>query len=132
MRNGRAVADIPNGMTTTTSQSADESRADRRQRYEHVLRTVQHNTGGPQPALVPEFVLLGILGNASIEPDAAKRSIRAAVENDDLLAHEGAYAVVDKASLRAVIEAEVASDGPTDTTLVGRCNELIDGLEGES
>lgn len=119
-------------MTTSQSQSADGSRADRRERYEHVLGTVQYNTGGPQPALVREFVLLGILGNARIGPDAAKRSIQAAVENDDLLAHEGAYAVVDTPSLRAVIEAEVHSDGPTDTDLVGRCNELIDGLEGES
>jgi hypothetical protein len=68
-------------------EAAAETRADRRARYQQVLRTVAHNTGDPQSPGVRPFTLRTILaGHGSLEPDAVDSAITAALDNDDLLA----------------------------------------------
>ncbi|QLH80962.1 hypothetical protein [Halosimplex pelagicum] len=65
--------------------STDETRADRKERYERVLSTVAHNTGGVQhPGCRPYQIRLILCAHANLPVDGVERSIRAAVENDDL------------------------------------------------
>ena len=64
------------------------TRTDRREQYEHVLRIVEHNTGAPgrpQPAIIEVGQITLHAGSAGIDARTAKKRIRAAVENDDLL-----------------------------------------------
>lgn len=116
-------------MTTRPDHTTDDhSRAESRERYETILAIVAHNTGGRQPPLASKRAILTSAGHAGIDGMAARRTLEAAVANDDLFAYEGAYAVVDSPSLRAVIEATVEADTPTDKRLVATANRLLDDV----
>lgn len=83
-------------------EAAQETRADRRARYQQVLRAVAHNTGGPQAPGVRPFTLRTILsGHGSLEADAVDSVITAALDNDDLLAWRDADGEV-RVTLRTV------------------------------
>ncbi|QLH78692.1 hypothetical protein HZS55_15960 [Halosimplex rubrum] len=63
----------------------EETRADRKERYHRVLRTVALNTGGAQhPGCRPYQIRLILCAHANLPVDGVERSVRAAVENDDL------------------------------------------------
>jgi len=65
----------------------EETRADRRARYQQVLRTVAHQTSPAQPPGVRPFTLRTVLsGHGSLSADAVDSAITAALDNDDLLA----------------------------------------------
>lgn|GEM_PF-2540746 len=65
--------------------SSEETRADRKDRYERVLRTVGLNTGGVQhPGCRPHEIRLTLCAHADLPVDGVNKAIRAAVENDDL------------------------------------------------
>lgn len=99
---------------------------DSKTRYERVLGAVRHNTGGSQPPLASERAIRTVCcSTGSLSVDGYERSLRAAVENDDLLEWNGHLAIAESDALRAVIEAEVSCETPN-RDLVARCNRLLD------
>lgn len=113
--------------------NTQDTRADRKRRYEKILRTVKENTSPKQPPGVPAGSLWQILvDNNGMDADAAQSHVRAAVENDDLFKYtdrDGVvrYARADK-SLRRLIGQENERDHP-DVTLIERAAEAIGGGE---
>jgi len=100
-------------------------------RYEKVVGTVRQNTGGKQPPLVSESaVRVCACSTGSLDVDNYETALEAAIENDDLLEWHGQLAVAEPEPLQAVVEAEAASDSPR-KALIGRCNQLLDEVEGD-
>ena len=100
-------------------------------RYRQVVGTVRQNTGGKQPPLVSESAVRSICCSAgSLDVDDYETALEAAVQRGDLLRWHGQLAVAELEPLRAVIEAEAASDSSR-KALIGRCNQLLDGNEGD-
>ena len=98
-------------------------------RYRKVVGTVRQNTSGKQPPLVSESaVRVCACSTGSLDVDSYETALEAAIENDDLLEWHGQLAVAEPEPLQAVVEAEVASDSPQNA-LIGRCNQLLDGIE---
>ena len=98
-----------------------------RARYRQVVGAVRKNTGGKQPPLVSERAIRSICcSTGSLDVDNYETALKAAVQRDDLLRWHGQLAVAEPEPLRAVIEAEAASDSPR-KALIGRCNQLLDG-----
>ncbi|WP_135363461.1 hypothetical protein [Halosimplex halophilum] len=65
--------------------STEETRADRKDRYERVLGAVHHNTGEVQhPGCRPYEIRLILCAHANYPVEGINKAIRAAVENDDL------------------------------------------------
>jgi hypothetical protein len=84
----------------------DTDRAERRDRYEAVLRTVDLNTTEMQSPGAPEHEIVLILaGHGSYTGDEIRSSLQAAVENDDLLRWTGPEG---RARYTCVAEANVA------------------------
>lgn len=67
----------------------DPDDVDREERYRALLRTVEHNTGGPQPPAATEHVITGILCQSKYTPKGVRTVITAAVEHGDLIRFEG-------------------------------------------
>jgi len=100
-------------------------------RYERVVETIRKNTGGTQPPLVSESaVRVTACSNGSLDVDDYETALEAAVQRDDILRWHGQLAVAEPEPLQAVIEAEAASDSPR-KALIGRCNQLLNEVEGE-
>ena len=100
-------------------------------RYQKVVETVRQNTGGKQPPLVSQSaVRVTACSTGSLDVDDYETALEAAVQRGDLLRWHGQLAVAEPEPLQAVIEAEAASDSPR-KTLIGRCNQLLDGLKGD-
>ena len=103
---------------------------DSKTRYESVIAAVRYNTGGTQPPLASERAIRSICcSTGALEVDEYQRALQAAIENDDLLKWHGQLAVAEPEPLQAVIEAEAATDSPR-TALIGRCNQLLDEVDG--
>ena len=105
-------------------------RRERRGEYRRVLRIVEYNTGGPQPAMASTSSIRTVAGHAGMDNDVVTKRIRAAVENGDLLEHEDRVALVDEASIEAVRDEEVAAEN-TRKPLVGKCYCLLQDLRGD-
>lgn len=103
--------------------------SDPRRVYERVLRIVQYNTGGPQPASVWRLSTVSIATNAGMDSNQVDKAVRAARDNGDLLAHDRdghtRLARTDTASVRSLL-LEEADREPSDKALVGKCNRLLD------
>lgn len=110
------------------SSDDTESREQRKARYEELLRTVELNTGDPQPPGARRPQILGSLARAGHPTDKAKAALQAAVENEDLLRYTGPegrtrYALTTDEMLLAVIEAETTRPSP-DQEIIAECNQL--------
>jgi hypothetical protein len=112
--------------------SESETHTDRRERYEGVLSTIRHNTGGPDsplPAGIKHGSLVGIRSNTGEHYERTESSLRAAVENGAVLRYRGRdgqprYAAADREGLLAVIETEAGRDSPR-SELIARCNQRL-------
>jgi hypothetical protein len=99
-------------------------------RYKQVVETVRQNTGGKQPPLISESgIRVTACSTAGLDVDHYETALKAAVQNDDILRYHGQLAVAEPEPLQAVIEAEVAADSPR-KALIGRCNQLLDEVDG--
>jgi len=64
-----------------------DSRQQRKKRYEQILRTVAYQSSPMQiPGCQPGRALMIVSDHGSLNADAAAKALRAAVQNDDLLA----------------------------------------------
>jgi hypothetical protein len=71
---------------TMADVDAQDTHADRRERYQRVLRTVGHQTTPQQlPGVRPRTVAMILGDHGHEDADAVERALRAAVENDDLV-----------------------------------------------
>lgn len=105
-----------------------DGRQERKAVYEGVLRAVERNTGGRQPAGIRLTTLLANRCRAGDDREQVEKAIRAARENGDLIRwadHEGRtrLARTDDDSLLEVIEQEAETENP-DQGLIGWCNDL--------
>lgn len=107
-----------------------EARARRREEYEQVLRIVECNTGGKQPALIARTSLLQLATQAGLSIDRARKRIQAAVGNEDLLEWNGKLARADRESLQAVVAEENAAEYPR-VGLLKRCDQLAPEVDNE-
>jgi len=99
-------------------------------RNKQVVEMIRHNTGGKQPPLVSESaVRVTACSTASLDADHYETALKAAVQNDDILCWHGQLAVAEPEPLQAVIEAKASSDSPR-KALIGRCNQLLDEVDG--
>lgn len=113
---------------------SSETHAERRERYEGVLSTIRHNTGGPgtpMPAGIKHGSLVGIRSNTGEHYGDVESSLRAAVENGDVFRYrdrdgQPRYAIADREGLLDVIETERERDHPRGE-LIGRCNRAMMG-----
>jgi len=131
----------------------EPSRAERRQRYQRVLSAIYHKTGDPQPVMCRSTVLRRALAN-SLDEDAAVATLKAALENGDVIKwraggcrtrygltasgieeldnyHKPIFDPADESALREVIEVETKKANP-DRDVVGWVNRRLATLEGES
>lgn len=118
----------------SNSGSSALSKADRRRTYERIIRITEKNTNNTvQPPLASKRSILTTAGHAGIDGETAQNAIRAAIENDDLLAVERSGGVflapVESDTLRAVIEQVALREVPTDKALVAECNRLLGTVE---
>ncbi|MFW5935356.1 MAG: hypothetical protein ACOCQL_05855 [Halolamina sp.] len=102
--------------------SGDLTRADRRDEYHQVLRIVDANTGGAQPALASVSSITQIASSAGVT-EPGKR-LRAAVENDDVVTLEGRVCLAEPEAIRAAIEAEAQSEHPREDR-IGWLNRVL-------
>jgi len=108
------------------------SRDESARRYNRVLRVTMHNTQGPhgpQRAGIRPPVLKGICCRAGNSPEDVSKSIKAAVQNGDLLKYrdgEGRVrlARTSDAGLRQLIGQQNAADNP-DRELIKHCAGLL-------
>ena len=103
------------------------ARARRRGEYRKVLRIVEYNTGGPQPAMASTSSIRTVAAHAGMDNDVVTKRIRAAVENGDLLEHEDRVTLVDEGSIEAARDEAIEAE-PTQYELVGECNVLLQDL----
>lgn len=119
-------------MSKTTDTPTSDGHAEKRRRYESLLRTIEYNTGGPtepspQPALAPEAPTLATVARGQWSHEGARRSLKAAVSNGDVLrVHtDGArLSLTAESALRAVIAEQNCSESP-DTSLIERAAALL-------
>jgi hypothetical protein len=116
------------------SDGDEESRADRRDRYESVLACVQANTyTDPDrdglPGAPRTQVVLSLAAHGQYQAAAVKRSLRAAVEQDDLyhwVDRQGRdrFTPVDEDALLALTNWVVAQGHPAKQRIVAASNRL--------
>jgi hypothetical protein len=102
-------------MSTPTHSDRDDSddapdRKDRKDRYNETLRVVDYQTSGDQPTGVREEIVVANRVRAGYSPDGIHSTLRAAVDNGDLLRWTGAegrtrYAQPSAAAVRAILAA---------------------------
>lgn len=111
------------------------SRQDSRARYESVVRTVEHNTGGPDTNL-PAGVRWSTVGqnrfHAGESWDDVHSALLAACSNGDLVRYRDRAGTVRYCrrtvdALRDVIEAESTREHPS-RELIAQCNRIIQEL----
>jgi len=128
-----------------------ESRADRKERYQSVLSAIYHNTGDPNPPLIRASVLWTTVRHSNIRVADAERSLRAAREHDEVirwrdgeghwryglnddgigeLPHYDApiFGPDDEQALRDIIETEVQS-ADVDEEIVGWANRRLAAID---
>lgn len=117
----------------TNPDTPDETAADRRERYERVVSCVGHNTltdGEAPPGCRRSQVLVSLTAHADYEPAGVKRSLRAAVEQGDVLAWTdtaGADRYTDATEeepLLALTNYVVAVGHPEKQRIVARANQI--------
>lgn len=120
-----------------------ETHAERKQLYERVLRTIDHQTGGAnqnndQPAGATLPTICGTLAHRGPEDvDAVKSALKAAVQNDDVLVwqdRDGRKRFTDATSVRnleAVVAHENTHDHPR-LDLIERCSELAEEVDADA
>lgn len=130
-------------MATDDAQSGTHDRAASRKRYETVLGIVRHNTGDPQPVLMKQSSVLVVATNGGLEGDAAKQSLKAAVDNGDLVRWrdgsgtwrvgladpaDGHFEPDDVDDLESVLAVETSRPDP-DTEIVGWVNQQLAAID---
>ncbi|PSQ59080.1 hypothetical protein BRD18_04255 [Halobacteriales archaeon SW_7_71_33] len=114
----------------------EETRADRRERYEAVLGTARGSTSQAHsyPGCRPVTIIQGLVAHGSYDADAVRASIQAAVENWDLIRWRDEYAdrrvtptdpEEDERRLREL--AEHAAEHLLDPELVAQANRALHG-----
>lgn len=116
-----------------------ETRADRRKRYESLLSFIDKNTATDpsdrrRPSVSRSAILVTMSAHADRDPETVKQTIQAATENDDVLRWRGRegeprLALVREADLRELQRVEGGREHP-DGELIGRCHQLLAELEG--
>lgn len=101
---------------------AGTMRADRREAYERILRIVEHNTGGKQPAMATVTSVTQIAAEAGV--DEPRKRLRAAVENDDVVVLEGRVCLAEPEAIRAAIEEESEREHPRKDR-IGWLNQVL-------
>ena len=118
---------------STDADTNTDTHADRKHRYESVLRTIEYQTGGPnqasnQPAGAKQSSIVVVAAARGEWTGAGvRKTITAAVANDDVLHWYDDGPRVARATedgLRAVIAAENQSQSP-DTSLIERAAALL-------
>jgi hypothetical protein len=127
-------------VVTVSNQEEQETRADRRARYEALLSTIDKNTATDpsdprRPSVAQAAVLVSMSAHADRDPETVKQTIQAATENGDVLRWRGRegdprLALVREPDLRELQRVEGARDHPNGE-LVGRCHQLLAGLGGD-
>ncbi|MGK7294640.1 MAG: hypothetical protein ACNS61_02290 [Candidatus Wenzhouxiangella sp. M2_3B_020] len=106
--------------------SDTQARADRKHRYERVLRTVEYQTGGPESiqtaGVSQSTVVMLLVAQSHHERSGVMKALRAGVENGDLFRWtttperdtrwDVKYARTTDAALRAVVAEQNARDEP--------------------
>lgn len=136
-------------MPTHASHDTADERDQAQERYESVLRTVELNTGGPQPVGCREQLILANRHRAGYDPDDVRATLSRAVQNGDLIRWTGAegrthYAHPEPESVREsivqqglevtadtvreYIEHHVDVDGDR-REIIGAANRLMAALE---
>lgn len=110
--------------------STSESRAQRREQYEKILRIVEHQTGGKQSALAPKTSIRITAAHAGMRKEDARKRIQAAIENGDIFEWHGQVALVDEPSIEAVRDEEIEAD-ITRKRLIGKCNGILQNLRDD-
>lgn len=119
------------------SDDSDFSRAERRERYEAVLRTIAHNTGRPglpqRAGIDAMHIRVHLVGHGPYSVEAVDKALRAAIENDDVWRwrdEEGTvrYTRQTIEAVRAMIAEQAAREHP-DRELIGRCNGMLQALQ---
>jgi hypothetical protein len=131
----------------------EDTREDRKARYERMARAIAHNTGDPQPPMIDATALFTVtVANGSLDSEAAKHALQAAVENGDVLRWRDAEGGVrygltdsgikgtsdvsrpllspaDEDALRDIIETEADRADPN-RDVIGWANRRLAALEG--
>ncbi|WEL29873.1 hypothetical protein [Haloferax volcanii] len=97
--------------------SDDDTRADRRERYEQILRIVEFQTGDPQRPFASKAHVKRLAVQAGVPLGKVDLAMRAAVENGDLLEWGSRVARSDEESLVDIVEHY--------GSLVDECNKRI-------
>lgn len=116
----------------STHETRDDQRAERqaaKERYHQLLRTVAHNTGGPQPpAARLSSIAVTLVAHGSMSRSQFQSALQAAVENHDLARvtdpRDGSterVVLVTEPDLLALIEWLAAIEGDT-SGLIGAAN----------
>lgn len=106
-----------------------QTRAERKEQYEQVLRIIEHNTGGDQPALASLTSITQIGRQAGIDGEDVLDRLQAARENDDILEWQGRVALATEEGLRAVIGEENQAEYPR-RQLIERCVDMLEEVDG--
>lgn len=121
-----------------TDQKQQESRQETHDRYESVLRAIEHNTGfpdDPYPAGMPESaILVNRCVHADFDPDDIETDLNQARKNGDVVRwqdREGRYryALTTVEGLRAIVAEENVREHPSRALLedvAGRIREVRD------
>lgn len=116
------------------AQTDYDQRQQHRQEYEHVLRMIEYNTGGPQPAMMDFRSLMTIVRHSTLEGEDALDRLQIAQDRGEIITYQTdclRVALATEESLRAIIEEQAASEHP-DEELIGECNKRRQELRGES
>lgn len=104
---------------------AETTRKERRDEYHKLLRIIEYNTGGKQPALISRTSLYVVASNAGMDRGHVADRLQAARENGDVLESNGKLALATEKSLRAVVGEENQADHPR-PQLIERCAAMLE------
>lgn len=119
--------------TKRQNSTEEETKQDRKHRYEAVLRTIEVQTGGPnqsnpQPAMVPQSgVLVSTAAHGQWEVSNVRSSLHAAIDNGDVLRvrrEDVRLSLTTESALRAIIAEQNISTEPN-TSLIEHAASLL-------
>lgn len=116
--------------TTNDAESSESSRERRQSTYERVVETVRQQTGGQQPAMIPESNLRQVCcSSGSLGVDEYRTARKAAVQNGTLINWHGRLLVAEPDAIVAALEEEAASEAPR-SGFIARLNAALQDARG--
>jgi hypothetical protein len=116
--------------------TSNETRQDRKQRYDQVVNTVARNTSPKQRPGVPAHALwITLVSHGSLSGSDARSAVTAAVDNGDLFRYTDyddtiRYCPQTEDALLRLIEAEATRE-ERDTELIARANGELQELRAD-